>query len=441
MRDVALTAFIFGLLPFVFKRPWLGVLLWTWIGMMSPHRLTWGFAYSMQFAAIVGVVTLIALLISKEQKRYPFTPVTATLILLVLWMNVSYLFAINPTSYPYVQWDKVMKIQLFIAVTMLAMTTAERIGWLVWVATMSIAFFGIKGGVFTLTSGGGSMVLGPEGSFISGNTEISLAITMSIPLLRYLQMQSPKRLVRWGLGIGMILCGVAVLGSYSRGGLLAVAAMGGFLWLKSRNKLVIGVALVMLIPVMLTVMPDKWFDRMSTIQTYEQDGSAMGRINAWQMAINLAKDRPLTGGGFGAFTDEAFARWAPNPTDVHDAHSIWFQMLGEHGFVGIGLFILFWALSWRLASGIIKDGRSRPGLRWAGDLAAMIQVSLIGYWVGGSFLGLSYWDMPYVLVTILVMMRCVIDKQLQAVTAASSSLQQPAAIAVENPAVRQGRYG
>jgi probable O-glycosylation ligase (exosortase A-associated) len=198
MRDLALTGFIFGLLPFVFKRPWLGVLLWTWIGMMSPHRLTWDFAYSMPFAAIVGVVTLLAFLFSKEPKRYPVTPVTVTLILLVLWMNVSFVFAINPSSHPYLQWDKVMKIHLFIAVTMMVMNSAERIRWLVWVATMSIAFFGIKGGIFTLKSGGGSMVLGPAGSFIEGNTEISLAITVAMPMMFFLLMQSTNRWVRWG---------------------------------------------------------------------------------------------------------------------------------------------------------------------------------------------------------------------------------------------------
>lgn len=412
MRDLVLTGLIFGLLPFVFKRPWLGVLLWTWIGMMSPHRLTWDFAYSMPFAAIVGVVTLLAFLFSKEPKRYPVTPVTVTLILLVLWMNVSFVFAINPSSHPYLQWDKVMKIQLFIAVTMMVMNSAERIRWLVWVATMSIAFFGIKGGIFTLTSGGGSMVLGPAGSFIEGNTEISLAITVAMPMMFFLLMQSTNRWVRLGLGLGMALCAVAVIGSYSRGGLLAIAAMGVFLWLKSRNKVVIGIGILLLVPLLLGVMPEKWFDKMSTIGTYEQDTSAMGRINAWHFAFNLAKARPLTGGGFGAFTDEAFAVWAPNPTDVHDAHSIWFQMLGEQGFVGLALFLMLWLLGWSLAGSIIKSCKKRDDLRWAADLAAMIQVSFVGYWVGGSFLGLAYWDMPYVLLSILVLTRVVVDKQL-----------------------------
>ncbi len=412
MRDYFLTAFIFGLLPLVFKRPWLGVLLWTWIGMMNPHRLTWGFAFSMPFAAIVGAVTLLALLLSKEPKHYPVTPVTVTLILLVLWMNVSYVFAINPTSYPFAQWDKVMKIQLFVVVTMIVMNAAERIRWLVWVATMSIAFFGIKGGIFTLTSGGGSMVLGPEGSFIDGNTEIATAIAVVMPMMRFLQMQSASRLVRWGLGLGMALCAVAILGSYSRGGLMAVAAMGAFLWIKSRKRVAIGIGMMLLVPLLFGVMPDKWFDKMNTISSYEQDGSAMGRINAWHFAFNLAKDRPLTGGGFGAFTDETFAVWAPNPTDVHDAHSIWFLILGEHGFVGLTLFILLWLQAWRLAGSIIKSCKGRPDLRWLADLAAMIQVSFIAYWVGGSFLSLAYWDMPYLLLSVLVLSKVHIDRQL-----------------------------
>lgn len=412
MRDVIVTTIIFGLLPFVFKRPWLGILLWTWIGVMNPHKLSWGFAYSMPFAAIVAIVTLIAILFSKEPKRYPFTPATVTLLLLVVWMNITYLFAINPTNYPYAQWDKVMKIQLFIAILLMVMNSPERIRWLVWVMTMSVAFFGIKGGIFTLTSGGGNMVLGPDGSFISGNTEISLAITIVVPLMRFLQMQSANRWVRWGLGLGMALCAVAVIGSYSRGGLLAIAGMGLFLWLKSSNKLVIGIAVVVLGTLLFRFMPDAWFEKMDTIQTYQQDASAMGRINAWYFAINLANDRPVVGGGFGAFTDEAFARWAPDPTNVHDAHSIWFQMLGEQGYVGLVLFVTLWLLSWRLAAGLIRIGKQRSDLRWVADLAAMIQVSFIGYWVGGSFLGLAYWDVPYLLVSILVLSKQLVDRQL-----------------------------
>src|SRR6185295_1803697 len=134
--------------------------------------------------------------------------------------------------------------------------------------------------------------------------------------------------------------------SHSRGALLAIVAMLAFFWLKTRAKAMTGLMLLVLVPVAIGLMPEKWEERMRTIQTYEEDASAMGRLNAWRMAFNLAQDRPLVGGGFEIYTQEVFARYAPDPTDVHAAHSIYFQMLGEHGFVGLSLFLLLWLLLW-----------------------------------------------------------------------------------------------
>ena len=138
----------------------------------------------------------------------------------------------------------------------------------------------------------------------------------------------------------------------------------------------------------------------------------MGRINAWHFAFNLAKSRPIVGGGFETFSPQLFQILAPNPDDVHDAHSIWFKVLGEQGFIGLALFLLLWLLVWRLAAGIIRTGSKRKEMRWATELARMIQVSFIGFWVGGSFLGLAYFDLPYLLIALLALTRVVMDRQL-----------------------------
>ncbi len=79
---------------------------------------------------------------------------------------------------------------------------------------------------------------------------------------------------------------------------------------------------------------------MWTIRDYQEDSSSMGRINAWHFAANLAADRPVVGGGFQVFTPELFQKYAPNPTDFHDAHSIYFESLAEQGYVGLALFVL-----------------------------------------------------------------------------------------------------
>jgi probable O-glycosylation ligase (exosortase A-associated) len=90
--------------------------------------------------------------------------------------------------------------------------------------------------------------------------------------------------------------------------------------------------------IMAAVMPQEWYDRMNTINTYQEDQSAQGRINAWHTAFNVAKDR-ITGGGFEIWFPPTFRQYAPDPSNVRDVHSIYFEIMGEQGFVGFGLFM------------------------------------------------------------------------------------------------------
>jgi probable O-glycosylation ligase (exosortase A-associated) len=412
MRDLVLAALIFGAVPFILWRPAIGIYLWVWISVMSPHRMAYGFAYDFPFAQTIAIATMVGMLFSRENRRMPVTPVTVVLFLMVLWMNISTFFAIDiKEAWP--MYERVMKIQLMIFVSLFILYSKRHVQTLMWIVALSVAFFGVKGGFFTVRGGGEALVWGPEGSFIADNNHLALAVIMTIPLLYYLRNQTQKRWLRLALLGAMVLCGFSALGSYSRGALLAIAAMIGFLWSKSRSRAVTGFVLVLLIPVAIGFMPDKWTERMRTIETYEQDASSMGRINAWRMAMNLANDRPFVGGGFEIYTPSVFARYAPNPDDLHAAHSIYFQMLGEHGYVGLMLFLLLWYLVWRDAAWIIRQTRDRNELQWALDLARMIQVSLVGYAVGGAFLSLAYYDVPFNLLVVLVLTRRLVEKELE----------------------------
>src|SRR5204863_3606968 len=188
-------------------------------------------------------------------------------------------------------------------------------------------------------------------------------------------LQVKARLARHGLTLAMLLSAAAALGSHSRGALLAIVAMAFVFWTRSRHKLVSGIALVLVSAALFAFMPGEWDDRMSSIANYEQDASAMGRINAWWMAWNLALDRPF-GGGFDIYWPPIFARYAPIADDVHAAHSIYFQVLGEHGFVGLGLFLLLWFMTWRTAGYLRRTGPLLPSTQWTADLGAMTQASL-----------------------------------------------------------------
>lgn len=412
MRDLVLTALIFGSIPFILKRPYWGLLMWVILSIMSPHRLAYGFAYSMPFAQVIAIVTLISTLIhARKLHPFPFNAVTLCLIFFALWVGVSPLFSLHPVG-EFDQWLKVIKIQFMVLIALFLVGNRDELHKLTWVLTLSIGFYGVKGGLFTIASGGRHRVWGPEGTFIGDNNSLALAIIMAVPLFRYLQLHSNNAWVRRGCVAAMILCTASAVGSYSRGALLGVFAMATFLWFKSRNKAMTAVLIAAALPAIFMLMPDSWLGRMNTIETYDSDLSALGRINAWWMSWNLALNRFPIGGGFEIAQADLFARFAPNPTPVLAAHSIYFQVLGHHGFVGLLLFLLVFGLAWKSGSWIVATTRSRQDLLWARDLASMLQVSLIGYAVGGTFLSLAYYDFPYYVVVMLVALRTVVAKEL-----------------------------
>jgi probable O-glycosylation ligase (exosortase A-associated) len=142
----------------------------------------------------------------------------------------------------------------------------------------------------------------------------------------------------------------------------------------------------------------------------------LGRLNAWQFAINLANNN-ITGGGFKCFTHRLFLVYAPDTHNFHVAHSIYFQVLGEHGYIGLGLFVLFIFLSWQQGNRIIKLCRQQPELDWAGNLAMACQASIIGYAVTGAFLSLAYDDLFYDIVALMILLEKVVSPAQKAIAA------------------------
>jgi len=425
VRDIIITLLVFGALPFVFKRPFYGAVLWIWISVMNPHTQSWGWAQSMPFAAIIAGTTVLAMLARPKDISFPNTGLTWLLVAFTGWMCLTTLFAIGPEN-PLPLLNKVVKIMLMTVVVAMLVRSRKDIEVLVWAIVVSLGFYGVKGGLFTIRSAGAYRVWGPTGTFIEGNNEIALALIMVVPLMLFLVSLISSKWGKRAMWASAGLCVLAALGSYSRGAAVALAAMLGFLWLKSQDKLKLGALMVVLAPLALVFMPEQWHNRIDTINTYEQDGSAMGRINAWKMAINLANDHPLFGGGFQIYNKYIFQLYAPNPDDIHAAHSIYFQVLGEHGYVGLALFLLMYLVVWRNGTWVIRHAGKVPELEWATRLVRMLQVSLVGFMVGGAFLSLAYFDVPYYIMVIMVATRLLVQKTLK-----EAAMQPPAVLEQE----------
>lgn len=408
MRDIVLTLVFAFAVPLMVWRPPFGALSWALFALMNPHRLTWGFAYSLPFSQVIIGATLLGAVISKEPKKPKGGLATALLFVLVCYFAVTTLFALVPTT-AIPALERAVKIQIGTFLLLLLLYKKEHVISLMWVIALSIGYYAVKGGIYTIATLGAGRVWGPLDSYIADNNAFALATVMSIPVWAFLYTQyTDRKWVRWAILAAIGLSALSALGSQSRGAFLAIGAMAAFLWFKSHRKFITGPAILLIGLALVAFMPGEWMQRMATIQTYQQDASAVGRIAVWTMLFNLASARPLIGGGFEPYERWVFEIYNPDFPGALAAHSIYFQVLGEHGFVALGLFLLFWALVWRMCGQVARATRDREEDRWAYWLVQMTKVSLVAYLVGGAFLNLAYWDMPYFLFVAVAVTRWIV---------------------------------
>tara|TARA_R110002096_G_scaffold181301_6_gene358864 strand:- start:415 stop:1728 length:1314 start_codon:yes stop_codon:yes gene_type:complete len=411
MRDILLTLIVFGFIPFIFVRPYVGILVWSWLGFMNPQRLCFGFAYDFPFSKLIGAITIIAFFYYKDKIVPKGTGLLWILVAYVVWVSITTTMALYPEEALF-QWSTFLKIMAMVLLIIFMASDKDKVNALVATIVFSLGYFGFKGGVFTIMTAGAYHVWGPPASFITDNNALGLALVMTLPLMWYLHSLFKKKLYRNFTLVMMVFTAFAILGTQSRGGFLALIAMTGFLVLKSKAKFKVATIVIILAPLLYVFMPQSWHDRMDTIKNYQQDESAMMRINAWEFSINLAKDYPVAGGGYSTFTEELFRRYSERPeVPWTGPHSIYFESLAEHGYVGLTLFVLMLIILYRTMGSIMKNAPKYEDMLWMRDLAAMIQVSLVGYMVAGLFLEMAKFDLLYALVGIGITMSTLLHKR------------------------------
>jgi len=402
MRDLILLAALIGIIPMILRAPIVGLVAWLWIAMMNPQREVYGFLMGFPLNFPIAVLTGLAWIISKERKLVPLNPFTVFIGLFALWACLATYLALDRT-YSLTIWSRAIKtIVLVLAVATLANTKA-RIQAVLWICVASLGYYAVKGGGHMLLTGGGQRVYGPDDTMIADNNSLALALVIALPLMNYLQATSRSPLARL---TGLTVLGfslLTIIGTYSRGALLALGAAAAAYALRTRAAakfVVVGVVMAAALP---SVVPSSWFERMSTIQTYSEDASFEGRVAAWVTSVNIATARPLTGGGFSAVELDPVARQFQSPGSLRAgraAHSIYFQVLGDTGFVGLALYLLMIAAAALNTILVLAATRDRPDLGWANLLARMLQVSIVAMLVGGAALSMAYYDGFLVLLAI-----------------------------------------
>ncbi len=423
-----------ALLPVSLMSAHVGVLLWVWVALLSPNELLMGFMAGVPFNKVVALTTLLLFFVSRERKEPYLDATMLLLLLLALSATVSWRIGLVSTDAGDELYQKLIKDIVLAFMIVSVMVTRHRVHLLVLAVVMSLGFLAVKEGLISLLTVGGHKIIG-SGS-IGDNNSLATALLMVIPLTWYLARHAAVRLVRFSLYCVLGLSVVTVVMTFSRGGFVGLLVLALFMVAKSGGSKLRTLALVVGVGALIYALaPDSWFERLNTIKDADNDGSFMGRVVAWKMSWLIAMSRPFFGGGMHAVQHIEvwsaykpllptldFVQTPPADTVPHAAHSIYFEVLGDLGFVGLALFLAIvlgaiWNCRW-----IVRHARRSPSLRWAADLASMAQISLVIYLVTGAALSMAYFELLYVMLAVVSRCRRIVRATLAAEATASGGL-------------------
>ena len=417
MRDVLVLAIILGSVPFCFRQPFFGILMWTWVAYFNPHRYAWTeTVYNFPVAMVIAVPTLLGLIFTHKLNKDIFTRESLLMILLWIWMCISLVYALQvPLFAGHIQDGtarlvQITKILLMTFVTVMVANSPQRLRQLVIVIALSLGVRAVWAAIFGFRTGGEFRVYGPHDSFMADNNDFALALNMTLPLLCFLVPGEPRRWARIGLRICFFASILCVIFTYSRGGLLGLVTVLFLIAMMSRYRIPALFFMGAVFLVAVSFAPQAWNDRMDKMARGEVDSSETQRLIAWRTGWNLAMDYPITGGGLEAYPDvSVFQHYQPEEMpggrESSGPHSVYFQVLGELGFPGLALFLLLLGSCFVSLHRLRNRAKRLDRSHWVIPFTRMFEVSLAAFAVSGAFLGRAYFDLWFEIVACIVVLR------------------------------------
>ncbi|NKE44028.1 putative O-glycosylation ligase, exosortase A system-associated [Roseomonas frigidaquae] len=424
-----------ALAPFVLS------LGYVWVDTFRPQQIAYILLNQFPVSAFIGALAIGGYLAADRRSPAPFGMHAALTLLFAGWITLTTVqFAVAPEA-AWDKWDWAFKTVLFSAFIPLVFRSLVQIEAFIATYVFAAAIHFLPTGLKTMISGGGygmglGVVQGNSG-FGEGSTLAAVAL-MLIPLVFYLRKHGtliPRSPLTDAMFIGLAVVMVAcAIGTYARTGLIGLIVLAGAIWLRSDRK-ILGLIVGAIAALAIThFTSDDWNERVSTINEFQTEDSALGRILVWQWTLGFVSEN-IFGGGFHSYqiNEITFPGNAQFPEGVVTRgkafHSIYFEVLGEHGWPGIALFLGLILTSFLSLQKAARIGRRTPGMEKVKDLAFALQVSLVVMLACGAFIGVAFQPMLWY---IFALSSCTLHYARRASAAVASG-------DAEGAAARQGR--
>ena len=433
MRDLMILMMMMIIIPMCLRNAFAAYLLWGWSGLIAVHTFAYSYMMAFPFVVTFAVISLVLILLRRDPDIRPneFGVVNVTLI----WFG---LHAVLCASMAYSglprNWEitlDLLKTLLYALLMPMLVTSRLRIHAIVLMLALSAGYHGVLEGLKFIASGGGHISQGnPK---LGDRNHFAVLVTMCLPFMLYLLWYSRSRLLQLGAVAGLLVNVLATIATHSRGGLLSLITVAAYFVLISKRKLLGLATMVVVGAVGLVMAPESWTNRMESIQTANTDDSFMGRVIAWKRASAIALEHPIFGGGIRAVQsgqvmekyrfEQGLLGWVETPpaTRALAAHSIYFEVMSDMGFLGLFIFLVLMASPFVIARRVRKVcDRIGPSADWSKDLAYCICAGMVGFLSGGASISAAYFEFTYILIALAAV-------NLRVISQAQATPQKPVA--------------
>jgi len=418
MRDLAVVVLFLFLIFSTFRKPYIGVSAWIWIALAYPAGWAWGFSTSLRINLTIAVLTIFSYLIYAKKPKIEFNG--GTYLIILFWIIALTSTVLSESLLNEMVWYKFSELSKIIILYFAAILILEKkihIDTIIWSIVLAVCSYVAMEAVKYLLSGGSHDIEGLQGHIFRDRNDLAVAINMCIPLIIYLIKETKHKQLKLGLMLLLILNIISVVGTSSRGGFVGLIVIGLYFFIKSQKKLLLSILLAISLPIGIASVPTEWSERMNTVSEAKSDSSFIGRMWAWKVSVKIANDN-LFGNGFYATQDPlawslyidniedfGFVETPPAPEGQRPkaAHSIYFQVLGDFGYIGLSIFILLLIFLYIRLQKLRKLAKEQS-LDWCYNLCSMLSISVVAYGITGANVSLAYFDLFFILIAVTLVL-------------------------------------
>jgi len=376
-----------------------------WVDTIKPQSLAYSFLNDRPLSMIMAVVCMFSFMLNfKQKQKHTKLNLLGILLGFSIWVTITTVFSLYPDQ-AWVKWNDSIKVLIFSALIPFFIANKNQLEAIMIAFSVSMSFFVLAVGVKTIFGGGGYGVVlipGRSGVLAESSTFAAFAV-MLIPFHVFLAQHSIlfshiplKRSMMLG---AVALSVLATIGSGARTGLLGIGILFVKMFSESRRKIILILIAAFFGAISLQFMSESWYERMDTLKDVGNESSAMGRVVVWRWTLDFVQERPI-GGGFVSYLANRgkLNQYTDNRSLAFQGtkafHSIYFEVLGEHGYLGLFLYLLMIFLVYRMLGKIKKESDDE----WIKSAAVMLRVVIIVFLVCGAFIGIAFQPTLYLMI-------------------------------------------